>query len=119
MNRSGKRFGCIALLLLLAGSTAFAAKSIEQATLQDLQPTNFAVAKKKHQQYDFSILTAGRSYGCRTPDDKKINATDFVVGSTITFVSNGRNGEVKTSQGKSAKCMITRVADAPAQAPAQ
>ena len=94
-------------------TTALAAKRTEQGTIQDLQPTNFAVAKKMHQQYDFSIVTAARSYGCRTPENKKVNATDFVVGSAVTFESNGRNGEIKTAQGKSTKCLITRVADNP------
>jgi len=107
-----KRFGYIALIALV-GTAAFAEKRTEPGTIQDFQPTNFAVAKKEHQQYDFSIVTSGRSYGCRTPENKKINATDFVVGSAVTFISNGRNGEVKTPQGKSAKCLITRVADTP------
>jgi hypothetical protein len=107
-----KKFVLMALIMLI-GSAAFAEKRTEPGTIQDLQPTNFAVAKKQHQQYDFSILSAGRSYGCRTPENKKINATDFVVGSSITFISNGKNGEVKTPQGKSANCMITRVADTP------
>jgi len=107
-----KRFVYIALIALV-GTAAFAEKRTEQGTIQDFQPTNFAVAKKQHQQYDFSIVTSGHSYGCRTPENKKINATDFVVGSAVTFISNGRNGEVKTPQGKSAKCLITRVADAP------
>jgi len=115
-----KRFGYIALIALV-GTSAFAAKITEQGTIQDLQPTNFAVAKKQHQQYDFSIVTSGRSYGCRTPENKTLNATDFVVGSSVTFISNGKNGEVKTPKGKSTKCLITRVADsaAPAAAPAR
>jgi hypothetical protein len=111
-----KKFGCIALIML-TGSAAWAAKQTGPATLQDVQPTNFAVEKKKHQQYDFTIATAGKTYSCRTPDNKSINATDFVVGSSITFVSNGKNGEVKTSQGKSAKCLITRVQDNSAPTP--
>jgi hypothetical protein len=101
------------ILLALAGSLAFAEKRTEQGTIQDLQPTNFAVAKKQHQQYDFSILTAAHNYGCRTPQNKQTNATDFVVSSPVTFIVNGRNGEVKTPQGKSAHCTITRVADIP------
>jgi hypothetical protein len=117
-----KKSGCVLLalfFLMTVGPVAHASKQTEQATLQDVQPTNYAVEKKKHQQYDFTVFTAGKSYSCRTPDNKTINATDFVVGSTITFISNGKNGEIKTQQGKSAKCLITRVADAPAQAPAQ
>jgi len=105
-----KRFGYIALVAML-GTFAFAEKLTEKGTIQDLQPTNYAVAKKQHQQFDFSITTASHSYGCRTPENKKLDATQFVVGSSVTFIANGRNGEVKTAQGKSAKCLITRVAD--------
>jgi hypothetical protein len=108
-----KRFAWIAVIALLA-TPVFAEKRVEPGTIQDLQPTNFAVEKKKHQQYDFSIVTAGHSYACRTPDNKSLNASDFVVGSPVTFIANGKNGEVKAPRGKSAKCLITRVADAPA-----
>jgi hypothetical protein len=110
-----KRVAIIAMIAML-GTSALAEKLTEPGTIQDLQPTNFAVAKKQHQQYDFSINTTSHSYGCRTPENKKLDATQFVVGSSVTFIANGRNGEVKTAQGKSAKCLITRVADNPAPA---
>ncbi len=97
----------------MLATTAFAEKHVEPATIQDLQPTNYAVARKKHQQFDFSIATAAHSYSCRTEENKKLNATEFVVGSPVSFIVNGRNGEVKTTAGKSAKCLITRVADNP------
>src|ERR1700683_1825630 len=115
-----KTFVYIALIAVL-GTSAFAATLTEPGTIQDLQPTNYAVAKKQHQQFDFSITTSSHSYGCRTPENKKLDATQFVVGASVTFIANGRNGEVKTAQGKSAKCLITRVADnsAPAPAPTQ
>jgi hypothetical protein len=107
-----KKLACIVLLMLVTGPVGFAAKRTEQATLKDVQPTNYGPAnKKKRQQYDFSILVPGRSYQCRTLDNKTINATNFVVGSTVTFISNGKNGEVETAEGKKAKCTITRVAN--------
>ena len=112
-----KRTGFFALMAVLALPAAFAEKNTEPATLKDLQPTNFAVAKKKHQQYDFTVLTASRSYSCRTPEDKKINATDFLVGSSVTFTSSGRNGEVITRHDKKVKCMITRVEAMPSGQP--
>jgi hypothetical protein len=114
-----KKHAYFALIAML-GTAAFAEKRVEPGTIQDLQPTNYAVAKKQHQQFDFSINTASHSYGCRTPENKKLDATQFVVGSAVTFTANGRNGEVKTSRGKTAKCLITRVADnSPAAAPTQ
>jgi hypothetical protein len=105
-----RKFASIALLAML-GTAAFAEKRVEPGTIQDLQPTNYAVAKKQHQQFDFSITTANHTYECRTPENKKLDATQFVVGSSVTFTANGRNGEVKTGAGKTAKCLITRVAD--------
>jgi hypothetical protein len=110
MKRIGYWTLAFALSVALLSQRAWSEKRIDQATLKDLQPTNFAVAKKKHQQYDFTLLTVDRSYSCRTSADKKLNATNFPVGSTVTFSSSGKNGEVKTTDGKSAKCMITRVA---------
>ena len=112
-----KKIGYFALTAALAGPAAFAEKHIDQATLKDLQPTDFSVAKKQHQQYDFTLLTAARSYSCRTPADKKLDATKFLVGSTVTFESSGRNGEVKTTGGKTAKCTITRVVELPTGQP--
>ncbi|AXC11804.1 hypothetical protein ACPOL_2482 [Acidisarcina polymorpha] len=110
-----KKFGYFALIAVLLGTSAFAEKQTNQATLRDVQPTNFGPAKKKHQQYDLSILVPGRSYQCRTPDNRNFNATDFLVGSMITFTANGKSGEVKTAAGKKEKCTITRVEDAPTQ----
>jgi hypothetical protein len=114
-----RKFGYIALIAMM-GTAGFAEKLVEPGTIQDLQPTNYAVAKKQHQQFDFSITTTSHSYGCRTPENKKLDATQFVVGSSVTFTANGRNGEVRSSTGKTAKCLITRVADnAPVAAPTQ
>lgn len=95
--------------MALVASPALAAKSTVQGTIKNLQATNFSPAKKKHQQYDFSIQTANGNYQCRTSQDHSTNATDFAVGSAITFVLDGKKGQVKTSNGKSAKCTITRV----------
>jgi len=105
-----KKYAYFALIAMLA-TAAFAEKRVEPGTIQDLQPTNYAVARKKHQQFDFSIATATHTYGCRTQENKKLDATQFVVGSSVTFTANGRNGEVRSSTGKTAKCLITRVAD--------
>jgi len=108
-----RNFAYIALMAMVVGTSAIAEKITAPGTIQDLPPTNYAVAKKQHQQFDFSIVTANHSYGCRTPENKKLDATQFVVGSAVTFTANGRNGEVKTEKGKTAKCLITRVADTP------
>jgi hypothetical protein len=96
-------------LIVLMGAPVWAAKTAAPGTIRDLQATNFAPGKKKHQQYDFSIQTASGNYQCRTSEKKSTNATNFPIGSAITFVSSGQKGEVKTATGKSAKCTITQV----------
>lgn len=97
--------GCIAMTT----SSVWAAKTSVPATIKDLQPTNFSVSKKKHQQYDFSIQTTSTNYQCRTSQDKSLNATDFPVGTEITFTFDGPKGQIKTTNNKSTKCTITRV----------
>jgi hypothetical protein len=49
---------------------------------------------------------------CRTKENTKIKATDFVVGSDMTYEVNGNKGKVKVSNGKQVDCTIVRVANA-------
>lgn len=103
-----RKFASIAIIVLM-GLPAMAAKRTDTGIIRDVQPTNFAPAKKKHQQYDFSIDTVVNSYQCRTSQDHSVNATDFPVGSSVDFIVNGKDAEIKTPTRKSAKCRITRV----------
>jgi len=107
-----KKLASIAIIVLI-GLPAMAAKSKDTGVIRDVQATNFAPAKKKHQQYDFSIDTVVNSYQCRTSADHSLNATDFPVGTSVDFIINGSNAEIKTPNKKSTKCRITRVAALP------
>jgi hypothetical protein len=109
-----KRLGWVVLLLVAGGSACLAKTMTDQGTLRDVQPTTPPEVKKKHQQYDFSIATTDRNYTCRTPAGKNINVTDFVVGTPVVFQFGGKNGEVKTPEGKKVKCLIVRVENATA-----
>jgi len=102
------KYASVAIIILMT-LPAMAAKHKDTGIIRDLQATNFAPAKKKHQQYDFSIDTANNSYQCRTSQDHSVNATNFPVGSSVDFIVDGKNAEIKTPTRKSAKCQITRV----------
>jgi hypothetical protein len=88
----------------------FAATQIQPGTLKDLRPVGTTSKKVKHQQFDFMIDAAGHEYTCRSKLGENVKATQYVVGSPIQFAMNGQNGQVKNSEGKTAKCNIIRVA---------
>jgi hypothetical protein len=91
--------------------SAFAgSKESGSTVLKDVQPAGTPDDKQK-QQYDLSFETGSKSYTCRTSEKKNVNATDFVVGSNVTYQVNGNKGKIKTSQGKQVDCTIVRVAD--------
>ena len=107
--------------LVLAGAVlstaAMAASLIQTATLKDLQTVGTTSKKQKHQQYDLVIDTSTNEYVCRTKLGSSLNPTQFVVGSSLQFSVNGKNGEATTSEGKKTKCAIVRVAAATATSP--
>jgi hypothetical protein len=99
----------IALFLTIL---AFAAnKESGSTTLKDVQPAGTTDKKHKKQQFDLSFATSQNEYTCRTNENQKVQATDFVVGTTIAYKIDGNKGQVKnTASGKSAKCTLVRVA---------
>jgi hypothetical protein len=104
-----RRFASIALLVMTA-IPAFAAKKVEgTTTLKDSQPTGTTDKEHKHQAYDLSFNAAGNLYTCRTSSDKSMNATDFVVGSQMTYQIDGKKAKLKTPEGKEVECKIVRV----------
>ena len=46
---------------------------------------------------------------CRTPPNKSMNATDFVVGSSINYEVDGQKATIKTPEGKKLQCTVVRV----------
>jgi len=100
------------LIGLFLAIMAFAAnKESGSTTLKDVQPAGTTDKKHKKQQFDLSFATSKNEYTCRTNENQKVKATDFVVGTDITYKVDGNKGQLKsTSTGKSAKCTLVRVA---------
>ncbi len=109
-----------ALLIVAMAITASAAVKLQGvATLKDLQPTGTTDKSHKHQQYDLLFVAAGKQYTCRTPADKALKATDFVVGSSLGYQLNGNKGKVRSAAGKEVPCTVVRVEDQSATRPMQ
>lgn len=99
------------LVAVLAGAGVAANKESGSSILKNVEPAGTTDKQHKKQQYDLTFATAKNEYTCRTNENQKVQATQFVVGSAITFNINGNKGEVKSTQsGKSAKCTLVRVA---------
>lgn len=97
-------FGLLCAATALAGS-----KEAGKATLKNLQTVGTMDKKDKHQQFDFSFEASGKSYTCRSAPGKSVKATDYVVGSDLTYEIKGDSGKLKNSSGKEVKCTIVRV----------
>jgi hypothetical protein len=102
----------LTMIVLFLAILAFAAnKESGSTTLKDVQPAGTTDKKHKKQQFDLSFATSKNDYTCRTNENEKINATDWVVGSSINYKINGNKGEIKNTQSnKNVKCMVVRVA---------
>jgi hypothetical protein len=109
-----RRLTIFALALMLTVNATAASKDSGQTTLKDLQPAGITDKKHKNQQYDLSFVsTSGKNYTCRTAEKTKLKATEWVVGSDLTYEVNGTKGKLKGSSGKQVSCSIVRVANAP------
>jgi hypothetical protein len=82
-------------------------------TLKASQPTGTIDKEHKHQAYDLNFHASGKQYTCRTNPNKSMKATDFVVGSDVSYEIDGIKAKIKTPQGKQAQCKIVRVEDSP------
>ena len=105
---------CAVLLLVLCVPYAMAKKEKGTTTLKDVQPTGTTDKKNKNQQFDFSFDASGMSYVCRTSHDTKLKATDFVVGTNLTYEVDEQKGKLKNASGKQVKCTVVRVEKLPA-----
>ena len=102
-----------AMGLTLTVTAVAGSKDTGKTTLKDFQPAGTTDKKHKNLQYDLSFVTqSGKDYTCRTKENTKIKATDFVVGSDMTYEVNGNKGKVKVSSGKNVDCTVVRVANA-------
>jgi hypothetical protein len=111
----------LATIALLAAAMTVPAladnTSAGDSTLKDSQPAgvgNKHDKHQKHQVYDLTFDAAGNEYICRTNPDKSMNATDFVVGSGIHYVIDGKKVKISTPNNKKVGCEVVRVALIPA-----
>ena len=110
-----RRMIALTLLTMLGPPGIAAVKDSGTTTLKEFQPAGTTNKKQKRQQYDLSFVsTSGKEYTCRTGEKTSVKATDFVVGSSVTYQVNGDKGKVKTAAGKQVSCTVVRVAIAPA-----
>jgi hypothetical protein len=102
----------VIVIALFLAILAFAAnKESGSTTLKDVQPAGTTDKKHKKLQFDLSFTTSQHEYTCRTNENEKVQATQFVVGTTVNYKIDGNKGQVKsTSSGKNVKCTIVRVA---------
>jgi hypothetical protein len=100
-----------ALLLVLVCTLPATAgdKQKGTASLKDFQPAGTTDKKHKHQQFDFTFVVSGTQYTCRSPEGTKLKATEFPVGSDITYEIDKDKGKVKNTSGKEVKCTVMRV----------
>jgi hypothetical protein len=110
-NTMRLRFACAVLALFgtLAALPTLAEKVKGSTVLKDLQTSGVKDKNHKHQAYDLFFSSEGRSYTCRTDSGKSMNATDFVVGTTVRYEINGDNAKIWSSQNKKVECKIVRV----------
>ena len=106
-----KTLGLTLLAILLSTVTVAADKENGNTTLKDMQPAGTTDKKHKKQQYDLTFATSKHEYTCRTNENEKVEATNFVVGTGISYKIDGNKGQVKSTQsGKNVKCTLVRVA---------
>jgi hypothetical protein len=103
---------CLAILSTTMPASPATIKG--SSTLKDLQPTGTNDQEHKHQAYDLSFQAEGKTHTCRTDPKKSVNATDFVVGSQISYEVDKQKGKIKTSENKEVECKIVRVEMVPA-----
>ena len=113
MNKAAKAtiFAIATIAMTLPAS---AEKLNGPSTLKDFQPFGTVDKEHKHQAYDLSFDAKGNSYTCRTNSGKSTNATDFVVGTQITYEIDNNKATIKTPQNKKVGCKIVRVEKTPA-----
>jgi hypothetical protein len=105
-----RKLPVILLLVTMMTVPALADKKQQgTAVLKDSQPVGTPDKHHKHQAYDLSFNAVDKAYTCRTDPDKSMNATDFVVGSSINYEIDGKKIKIKTPENKQVQCKVVRV----------
>jgi len=105
---------CAVLLFVVCVPFAMAKKDKGITTLKDVQPAGTTDKNNKNQQFDFLFDASGMSYVCRTSHKTEVRATDFVVGTNLTYEMDEHKGKLKNASGKQVKCTVVRVERVPA-----
>ena len=106
-----KTLALLGIVLFTAALALAANKESGSTTLKDVQPAGTTDKKHKKQQFDLSFATSNNEYTCRSNENQKVQATEFVVGTTVSYKIDGNKGQVKsTASGKNVKCTLVRVA---------
>jgi hypothetical protein len=105
----------LAIIALAVALPAFAGKIKGNTTLKDSQTAGVKDKDHKHQAYDLFFDAEGKTYTCRTDSNKSMNATDFVVGSTMKYELDGDKAKLETPEGKKVECKVVRVGMTTAQ----
>jgi hypothetical protein len=113
MERAMLKTTTIVLLSAAMAVPALAGQKIEGNTLlKDFQPAGVGdkhQKKSKHQVFDLTFDANGNEYICRTDADKSVNATNFVVGSSVHYALDGKKVKIQTPQDKKVECQVVRV----------
>jgi len=104
---------CAVFLCVVCAPFAMAKKDKGATTLKDVQPAGTTDKKNKNQQFDFSFDASDMSYVCRTSHKTEVRATDFVVGTNLTYEMDEHKGKLKNASGKQVKCTVVRVERVP------
>lgn len=100
---------CFVMLFAVCVPFAMAKKDKGTTTLKDVKPAGTIDQEDEKQQFDFFFDASGMSYVCRTSHKSKVKATDFVVGTNLTYELDENEGKIKSSSGKEVKCTVVRV----------
>jgi hypothetical protein len=106
-----KALALFVIVLFTAALALAANKESGSTTLTNVQPAGTTDKQHKKQQFDLTFSGSRNDYTCRTNENQKVQATQFVVGTTVKYKIDGNKGQVKsTSSGKNVKCTLVRVA---------
>lgn len=110
-----RRILLLTLVVLFALNTFAGSKDAGTTVLKDVQPAGTTDKNHKHQQYDLTLLnSSGKEYTCRTSEKDNVKATDFAVGSSVTYEFKDNKGKLKSASGKKVDCVVVRVANSTA-----
>ncbi len=100
-----------ALILVLACALPAVAgdKQKGSTALKDFGPAGTPGKNQKHQQFDFTFVVSGTQLTCRSSEGTKLKATEFPVGSDISYEVDKDKAKVKNKSGKEVKCTVVRV----------